>query len=57
MPSASRSAVSTESVSRCFALAFTESRSTTTAMSCFSCFFSVGGSASGYTVPSTRTRE
>ena len=57
MPSASRSAVSTESVSRCFAVAFTDSRSTTTEMSCLSCFLSVGGAVSGCTVPSTSTRE
>ncbi len=55
MPSARFSAVSTESVRRCLALALTVNRSTTTSMSCFSCFFSLGGSVSGYTTPSTRT--
>ena len=56
MPPASLSAVSTESVSRCLALALTASRSTTTSMVCFSCFFSFGGSVSGCTTPSTRAR-
>ena len=55
MPSARFSAVSTESVSRCLAPALTVRRSTTTSMSCFSCFFSFGGSASVCTTPSTRT--
>ena len=45
-PPASPSAVSTESVSRRFALGLTASRSTTTSMSCFSYFFSFGGSLS-----------
>jgi len=39
------------------ALFFTVSRSITTPMSCFSCFFSFGTSASAWTVPSTRARE
>ena len=55
MPSARFSAVSTESVNRCLALALTVRRSTTTSMSCFSCFFSFGGSANECTTPSTRT--
>ncbi len=58
-------AVSTESVSRRRADAFTSSRSTTTSMSCFSYFFSVGRSpaapppalSSRITTPSTRARE
>ena len=56
MPPASPSAVSTESVSRCLALPLTASRSTTTSMVCFSCFFSFGGSVSGWTTPSIRAR-
>ena len=43
------SAVSTESVSRRLADCLTGSRSTTTSIVCFSCFLSVGGSASGTT--------
>ena len=56
MPPASPSADSIESVSRCLAPALTASRSTTTSMVCFSCFLSFGGSVSGCTTPSTRTR-
>ena len=50
-------AVSIESVSRRLADVLTVRRSITTAMSCFSCFFSFGGSVSWWTVPSTRARE
>ncbi len=56
MPAARRSAVSTESVSRCLAVDLTASRSTTTSIVCFSCFLSLGGSVSGWTTPSTRAR-
>ena len=56
MPPDNSKAVSTESVIRCRALSRTTSRSTTTSMVCFSCFFSVGGSDNGYSTPSTRTR-
>ena len=49
--------VSTESVIRCLADSRLTSRSTTTSMECFSCFFSIGGSVSGYTTPSIRARE
>ena len=56
MPPDSPSADSTESVSRCLLAALTLSRSTTTSMVCFSCFFSFGGSVSGCTTPSTRAR-
>ena len=41
---------------RCLLLGRAASRSTTTSIVCFSCFFSFGGSVSGYTTPSTRTR-
>ena len=41
---------------RCLLDALTVSRSTTASMVCFSCFFSFGGSVSGCTTPSTRTR-
>jgi len=34
-----------------------DSRSTTTEMSCLSCFLSLGGSVNGWTWPSTSTRE
>ncbi|SHU23491.1 Uncharacterised protein [Mycobacteroides abscessus subsp. abscessus] len=54
MPSARCSAVSTESVRRCLELALTDRRSMTTSISCFSCFFSLGGSVSECTTPSTR---
>ncbi len=37
--------------------ALTVRRSTTTSMSCFSCFFNLGGSVSWWITPSTRTRE
>ncbi len=42
MPSASRSAVSTESVMRCRADIFAVRRSMTTSIECFSCFFKRG---------------
>ena len=45
-PPARPSAVSTESVIRCLLEARAVSRSTTTSMVCFSCFFSAGGSVS-----------
>ncbi len=45
-PSASLSAVSTESVRRCLDDALTLNRSMTTAMWCFSCFLSLGTSPS-----------
>ena len=56
------SAVSTESVSRRRADSFTDSRSTTTSMVCFSYFFRAGrlldaASSSRTTTPSTRARE
>ena len=54
MPPDSPSAVSTESVSRRFALSLTVRRSTTTSIVCFSCFFSFGGSESWIVCPSTR---
>ena len=66
MPPARSSAVSTESVSLRRADSFTASRSTTTSMSCVSCFFSAGGSpawppgatlSSRITAPSSLTRE
>src|SRR3712207_5421305 len=56
-PPARPSAVSTESVSRRLALSLTVRRSTITSIVCFSCFLSFGGSVSGWTTPSTRTRE
>gem|GEM_PF-4438360 len=56
VPPESRSAVSTESVSRRRALSLTTSRSTITSMVCFSYFFSAGGSSSRITWPSTRAR-
>ncbi len=56
MPPLSRRAVSTESVSRRLALSLTVRRSTTTSTVCFSCFFSLGGSASWTVSPSTRAR-
>ncbi len=56
MPPESPSAVSTESVSRRLALSFTVRRSMTTSMVCFSCFLSLGGSASWIVWPSTRAR-
>src|SRR5215469_16751310 len=43
-------------VIRCLLDALAVSRSTTASMVCFSCFFSLGGSVSGWTTPSTRTR-
>ena len=56
-PPARPSAVSTESVSRRLRRSsLTTRRSTTTSMVCFSCFFSLGGSVSGSTSPSTRAR-
>ena len=41
---------------RCLLHGRTARRSTTASMVCFSCFFSFGGSVSGWTTPSTRTR-
>ena len=55
-PSASFSAVSTESVIRGLLDALTVSRSTTTSTVCGSWPFSSGTSVSGYTLPSTWTR-
>ena len=55
-PLASRSAVSTESVSRRLLEALTASRSTTTSMVCFFCLSSLGGSASWWVSPLTRAR-
>ena len=56
-PLASRSAVSTESVSRRLDDALTASRSTTTSMVCFFCLSSLGGSSRVWVSPLTRTRE
>ncbi|CAB5144473.1 unannotated protein [freshwater metagenome] len=55
-PDASLNAVSIESVIRDLLSSFTESRSTTTSIVCFSCFFNLGTSAIAYTFPSTLTR-
>ncbi len=57
VPPASRNAVSTESVRRRFASGFAASRSITTSIVCFSCFFNFGGSARLWTTPSIRARE
>jgi hypothetical protein len=50
-PSAMRSAVSKLSARRCCSPGCTRSRSTTTSMSCFSFFFSLGSALASYTVP------
>ena len=57
IPWAKRNAVSIESVKRDFDSAFAVSRSMTTSMLCFSCFFSFGASDSAITSPSMRARE
>ena len=56
-PFANFRAVSIESVIRDLDSFFTASRSTTTSIECFSCFFSFGTSLSAYTTPSTLARE
>ena len=56
-PSARPSAVSTDSVSRCFIDSLTWSRSTTTSMVCFFCLASLGGSSARLCgLPSTSAR-
>ena len=57
MPWAKRRAVSIESVKRDFDSALAVSRSITTSMLCFSCFFNLGASESATTSPSMRARE